>query len=213
MAFLARHLLMRARELKGCTGMAEAGSRFPCLLVVTAEAVGAELVLMRLLVAVGTLAPQPQEGLVEIFHLDFGAARLRDLCGIVAAFAFLLAMLALQSETRLGAMIEALPVHGYKCEFRAAMFDMAARAIRLAHGAFVGSRVKACGRFYSALNLGVAFHAFEAPCSEIMAGGAFGDAVQLRVSARQRTRCNLRHGDTRAEKNHNRTPGRNFHSR
>ena len=188
MAFLARNLLMLAAEHKGRAGMAEPGSRFPGLLVVTAEAIGAELILMRLLVARCTLALQAKEGLVEIFQLDLGADCGCDLCRGMAALAFLLAVLAFQWEARLGAMIETLPVQRDEREFRTAMLDMAARAIRLAGRTFVGTRVKAHAHFYSALNLNVTFEALETARSKIVAGCALGDTLHLRVSARQGSR-------------------------
>ena len=78
----------------------------------------------------------------------------------MAALAFWLAMLAFQSEARLGTMIETLPVQRSEREFRAAMFHMAACTIRLADGTFVGARVIARARFHPALNLAVTFEAY-----------------------------------------------------
>lgn len=60
-AFLTRNLLMLARERKGRARMVESGSRFPGGLVVAAETVGAEPILMRLLVAHSALASQAKE--------------------------------------------------------------------------------------------------------------------------------------------------------
>jgi len=78
----------------------------------------------------------------------------------MALLTLLLAMLAFQSETGLGTVIEILPVQRDKLEFRTAVFAMAARAIYLTDGTLVGPRVKACPGFHSALNLHVTFQAF-----------------------------------------------------
>ena len=56
MAFLTQNLLVQAGERKGRTRMVKAGSWFPGLLIVTAQAVSPELLLMRLLVARNALA-------------------------------------------------------------------------------------------------------------------------------------------------------------
>jgi hypothetical protein len=130
----------------------------------------------------------------------------------MAALAFLRAMLALQSEARLGSMIETLPVQSNQCKFRAAMFDMTARAIRLADGIFEGARMIARAGFHSDLDLDVTFEASETARSKIVAGCALSDARQLGVSARQRTRCNLRLRDTAAEHIQCRAPERNAHT-
>ena len=168
--------------------MVKLGSRFPGLQGVTAKAVGSELLLMRLLVARSALASQAQEGTVEILQLYLGASSSCDLCRGMAALASLLAMLAFQSEAGLGTMIETVPVQGDEREFWAAMFHMAARAVRLAGGAFVSARVIARARCHSAPNLDVTFEAFETARSQIVAGCALSDTLQLRVSARQSAR-------------------------
>ncbi len=131
-AFLTCNLPMLARQWKGSAGMIKICSRFPGGHVVTAETVGAEPVLMRFLVAHRAFAPQAEEGPVEIGQLDLGTGCGCDPGRHMALFAWLRAMLAFQSETSLGTVIEILPVQRDEFEFRAAVFAMAARAICLA---------------------------------------------------------------------------------
>ena len=209
MAFLTGNLLMPACERVGRAGMAESRSRLPGFLTVTAQAVGAELILMRLPVARHTLASETKEGPVEIFQLDF-----RTGCGCnpgcgMATLALLPAMLPFQSEACLGPMIEVFPVQSDEGEFRAAMFNVAARTILLADGTIVGPRVKALLAVHSALDLKMTFQAFETPRSKIVAGCALGNTLQVRMYRRQKARGNLRLGDNDAEHAHKYTRGRN----
>lgn len=80
-------------------------------------------------------------------------------------------------------MIEFLPVEGDERRFRAAMFRMAARAIKLAGGTLVGTRVKASPCFYPAPDLGVTIKALQTARSEIVARCALGHTIQVRVGA------------------------------
>jgi hypothetical protein len=59
--FLAWDLLMQAGKREGRAGMVKLKGRSPGLRHVTLEAVGSQLVLMRILVAECTLPPEPEE--------------------------------------------------------------------------------------------------------------------------------------------------------
>ena len=156
--------------------MAKPGSRFPGLLVVAAETVCAELILMRLLMAGSTLTAQTQEGLVEIFQLNLRTGCPCYLSGVMTILTFLLAMLACQCKASLGRVIETFPVQRDKRDFGAAMLNMAASAIRFACGTVVGARVIPRARIHSALDLGMTLEALEAARSKIVAGGALGNS-------------------------------------
>ncbi len=132
MTFFASNLLMLPGELECRPRVVEFCSRFPGLRAMTAQAIGAELLLVRLLVTRNALAAQAQERLVEVFHLDLRAGCGSDLSGFVALLAALFTMFAFQREACLLAVIEALAVKRDQGKSRPAMFRVTASAVRSA---------------------------------------------------------------------------------
>ena len=105
----------------------------------------------------------------------------------VARLAWLLAMLAFETESSLREMVESLPVQANQREPFPVMFHMAAGTIRLAGRIPDCARVKPRAPLHAALNLAVTLQAFEtaAAASKIVAGSAFGHTFQLLVNPRQ----------------------------
>ncbi len=165
----------------------------------TAETVGAELFVVRLLVTREALAAQTEERPVDVFQLDLETGCGCDFGRGVATVAFLCAMLAFQGEACLGAMVECLSVQRNEFEFRATMLRMTARTIRFARRAFVGARMEASAPFYPMSDFNVTFETFQTARSKIVARSAPCDAVEVRVRARQRTWGYLRPHNTAVE--------------
>ncbi len=192
MTLVASDLLMPAGKRENGPGMVELRGGLPGVRHVTAEAVCAELILVRFLVAASTVAAQTKERLIEILHFDLQAGGGGDLCHSMAALASLLAVLSLQGKASLRAVIEARPVQRNECVFRTAMFRVTARAICRPRGTFIGARVKTFARLQPALDLHVTIDALQTPRSKIVTRSALGHSPKVRVCARQGARCQLR---------------------
>jgi hypothetical protein len=193
-ALLAGLLLVQPAELEVGSGMIESGSGLEAVLRVAVQAIGAELALMLVLVAVQALAAKTEERPVQIFQLDLGLGSSGDMSGNVTLLALLLGVLAGQGKAGLGEVIELLTVEINQRSSLPLMFLMTTPAIGLAGKAFVVIRVKARVGLHPAADFGVTLETFEAAGSgsKLVTGRAFGHALQLLVSARQRAGRDLR---------------------
>jgi len=86
---------------------------------------------VRILVTVHTLLAQTQEGLIQIFHFDFGACRLGNVGGVMTLLAGQLGMLSLQSKSRVSAMIILVTVQFSEGKLPTVMLHVAMGTIHL----------------------------------------------------------------------------------
>ncbi len=91
----AGHVLVQPGERETRAGMVEALRRLPSVLIVAAQTLGAQLSGVGILVAVRALLTQPQEGLAQVFDLDFAACGLGYVGGVMTLLATQLGMLSL----------------------------------------------------------------------------------------------------------------------
>jgi hypothetical protein len=176
------HSCQRERRI----GVIESRSRIERILRMAAEAIGAELPLMLILMTRGTGVPaQTEERMIQIFEFDLRLDGSWNLSRDMTGRAFLLLVLANQRKACLREVVEGLAVQTNKRGRLALVFLMTSLAIRLARKAFVIAPVKACPGFYSAFDLDVALQAFELARrrSKFVAGPALDNAFQLLVSA------------------------------
>ena len=96
-----------------------------------AEAVGAFLTAMGILMAVGTLASQSKKRLVQILHLDLRSGADGDVFRRVTLLAVERRVFSLEREAGLRSMIEGLPIQADEREFLAVMLHMTASAVGL----------------------------------------------------------------------------------
>jgi hypothetical protein len=103
----------------------------------------------------------------------------------MTVLAFLPQMLAGQSKTCLGEVVEVPTVQPNERESQPAMFFMTAPAVRFASRAFVRTRVKPQAGVHPAPDFGMTFQTLQIACarSEIVTGPALSQALQLLVSA------------------------------
>jgi hypothetical protein len=165
--------------------MTESGSRLKGIRRVAAQAIGAELALMLILMTRGALTAKAEERPVQIFQFDLGTGAGWNMGCDMTFLAFLLSMLADQCKASLGEVVELLTVQANQRGCLPLMFLMTAPAIRFASRAFVGPRVKPRLSFHPAPDLEVALQTFETACggSKFVTGHAFSQSFQLLVSA------------------------------
>lgn len=150
----ARYILVEAREREASTNMVKARSRLPRVLIVTTQALGAQLACMGILVATLTLLAQTQEGLANIFDLDFCTRGCGDAGGVVALLTAQLGMLSLESKSG-EQMHKFLTIQFGKRELPPVVLHMAASAINLCVGDVVGAGVVAAMLVQAAADFGV----------------------------------------------------------
>jgi hypothetical protein len=192
-ALLADNILMLSSQGIVGAGMAESGGWLPGILPVAFEAIVIQLSLMLILMARKAFTAKSQERPVYILDFDLHAGRGGDvLCG-VTLLASEVMVFALQDEAGLGGMVEGLAIQARNLEFLAVMLHMTTATIRLAGRRLVRLGVKALVGFQPAPNLDVTLDAFETAATncKIMTGRTLGHALQLLVSACQRTRRDL----------------------
>jgi hypothetical protein len=194
MAFLAGLRLVQSGEREVGGGMIEAGGRLEAILGVTAEAIGAQLALMLILVTGKAVAAKAEERPVRIFELDLGADGSGNSRCDVTFLARLPRMLAGQSKTRLGEVIEFLAIETNQRCGLPLVFLVAAPAIGLAFRAAEIASMKPRPGVHPAPDFGVTLETLETARggAKFVTGRAFGNSLQLLVSARQRAGRDLR---------------------
>ena len=174
--------------------MIKSGSGLKAILGVAAQAIGAELALMLVLVTRKAFAAKSEEGPVQILQLDLGSEGRGNLSGGVTFLALLLLVLAGQRKACLGEMVKLLAVQHDQRRGLPFVFLVTAPAVRFAGQTPIIIRVESGVGFHPAPDLGVTLETFETACcgGECMTGPAFGESIQLLVSPRQRTWRDLR---------------------
>jgi hypothetical protein len=185
---------MQARKLIARGGMVESGGGLKGVWVVAVETIGPELALMPILMTKGTFAAEPQKRAVRIFQLELGANIGGDPGRRVTFLAGLLAVLAEQSVSRLGEVIELRAIQRDESGSRPVVFLVATQAVGLAFRALEILPVKAGMRFHPAADFRMAFQALEITIarSKRVARPALRHTLQLLVGARQRAGGYLR---------------------
>ena len=165
-------------------GVIELGSRLEAILGVAAEAIGAELALMLVLVTGKALTAKSKEGTVQILQFDLGAEGGCNLGGKVTFLAFLLLMFAYQGKACLGEMVKLLPVQNDQWHGLPFMFLVTAPAVRFTGQALVIVRMEPGVDLHPAPDLGVTLQTLETArgCPKRVTGPAFGESIQLLVS-------------------------------
>jgi hypothetical protein len=106
--FFARYVLVQTRQRKSGAEMIKAPRRLPGVLRVAAKTIGSQLAHVLIFVARCAFLVQPQECLIEIFDLYFGARGCWDFGLIVAALTSEPCVLAFQREPCESLVIECL---------------------------------------------------------------------------------------------------------
>jgi hypothetical protein len=109
-ALLAGFGLMQSREREVGGAMIEPASRLKAILRVAAQAIGAQLALMLILMTCRALTAKAKERPVQIFQFDLGAGPGWNLVCRMTAPAFLLLVLTGQGKAGLGKVVEFLAV-------------------------------------------------------------------------------------------------------
>ena len=184
-ALLAGFGLMQSREREVRGAMIEPASRLKAIHRVAAQAIGAQLALMLILMTCRALTAKSKERPVQIFLFDLGAGAGWNLVDRMTVPAFLLLMLTGQGKAGLGEVVEFLAVQTNQRGSLSLVFLMTAPAIRFAGRAFVGTSVKPRLGFHPAPDLGVTLQTFETARGggKFVTGPAFGQTFQLLVSA------------------------------
>ena len=151
-----------------------------------AGAVVAKLTPMPVLVATQAVAPEAEEGMVQVLDLDFGARAGGNLLLVVTRLTFLLVMRAFQHKSGLGSVIEARAIQASEDKSTTVMFHMAAHTIDLSIQRLVGASVKARVGSDPPADFRVTIETLEAARTgaEIVARGAPGHTLQLLVGSR-----------------------------
>lgn len=181
MAFLAGDGLMQPGEGKPGAGVIEARHWPPGILRVATDAVCAQLAGVPVLMAGKAVPAQAEVGAVHVLELDVLSRRRRQFLGVVATRAVDPPVFALQRETGLGSVVEAVCPQACQGDAFPGVFNVAASAIALARGRIEGAGVQARPRFHSAPDLTMTFHALETarPCPKLMTGRAPGHSFQF----------------------------------
>jgi hypothetical protein len=194
MALLAPDLNVQASEREPGLRVIEllGADHLPVGCVVALHAVGPQASLVSVLMATDAAWGEPEEGAIQVFHLDRGALRRRNLFCRVALLAGEGCVFPVESKSSLCVIkILCVPLHQRK---------VFAIVVRVTTGAALARSRRNIERGMQTLmscnpgsNLGVAFKAFEgALASEAVASGAVARSVQRLMGAGERSWRNLR---------------------
>lgn len=175
--------------------MIEAVRRLPSILRMAVRARGPELPRVTVLVTGETFAAESKVSAVQVFLFEFLARRRKDMLCVVALRALQLAVLALQDEAGLRAVVKAVHCETRQRHAIPLMFDVAARTFSLT--GIVGlddARMQSRSRIDSAFDLTVAVDAFESAsaCAELVTRCALRHTFEVLMRLRQRPRRDLR---------------------
>jgi len=152
-----------------------------------ARAIRSLLCPVHILVAGSALPAKAQKRMIEIFFLDLRARAGWYEFRYVALLARKGLVFPFQGHARFSRMIKGLTVQPDQREFFAVVVRVTSRAVRLAAGTLVLSRVVAGVGLQPMLDLNMTLEALKVPVArarpEIVARRAFSDALQLLVSA------------------------------
>ncbi len=132
---------MQPGERKTGAGMIEALGRLPYILIVATQAFRPQLAGVRILVTVHTLPAQTQEGLIQIFHFDFGACDLGNVGGVMTLLTAQMGMLSLQSKSCESPKLIILTAQFGQRKLPTVMLHVAMGAIHLSFGSVIDAGV------------------------------------------------------------------------
>lgn len=155
---------------------------------------------MLVFVAEGAFAAEAEKCFRQVLLFDFGARGCGDALRAMTGFAFLLAMFSLEGEAGLFLVVELVAVEPDEGESLSVMVHVAARAIRFAGRGVEGAAMKSDVGLDALPDFRVALEALKAPAtrSEVVAGRALGDTLELFVGVREGTGRELRPADRAA---------------
>jgi hypothetical protein len=183
--FLTADVRMQSRQREFCLCVRKSRSGTPRVLYMAVCACGSEFPRVRILVARCALAPQAQEGVVQVLHFYLSAPRRGDLWRTVAFGAWQLGMRALQGETGFGFMIELRRIETDERNPSAVVLQVAAGAIRLISGGVVPARMQSGSGHNPLLNFRVALETLELARAqaEVVTSRAVRDSIQIVVGS------------------------------
>lgn len=194
MTFLAGYIRVQAGEGEAGAEMIKSLGGFPRVLVVAAQALGAQLAGVGVLVAAEAFLAQTEKGFVKILDLDFAARGGRDVSSVMTLLTRELGVLSFQRESCGSTMLKFLAIQFGENELLSVVLHVAISAIGLIRRGIVDLGVVTGVLLHPVPDFGMAVETLKAACGqpEIMASRALGGSLEGLMRAGKRSGGYLR---------------------